>query len=616
MTRGNGPVVRAAKWLAAITALAISLGPPLGYLYFGYRLEQTAIETRADLLAYQVSRLISGNPDYWQFETVRIGEMLRGAGDSSPDDRHRLNGIDGSAIGESVAAGFTTAWPLLTAHQDLFDYGETVGTVEIAHSLKGLLLRAAWIAFASIIAGVLVYFGLRILPLRSLERAWSRIAFLASHDDLTRLPNRVLFLDRLQTALAGASRKGHAITVHSLDLDHFKAVNDTLGHAAGDMLLGLAAKRMEGCLRQGDTLARLSGDEFAIIQDGTDRPETATRLAQRIIAEMEKPFDLAGQEALIGVSIGMAMVKPDNAAPADELLKHADLALYKSKTNGRGTYHFFEDTMDAELQERMALEIDLRKAIREQQFKLYYQPQVDLASQRIIGLEALIRWHHPVRGDVPPPDFIHVAESTGLIFPLSEWVLKTACTEAVGWTPLRVAVNLSPTLFQQKGLIATVDAALRDSGLAADRLELEITEEVLLTDTERTLEVLNGLKHLGVHIVMDDFGIGYSSLGYLRRFPFDKIKIDRSFVADLDTSHDAQAIVRAIIGLSHALNIHINAEGVETLEQADRLRADGCHEVQGFLYGAPMAKAMIDEIVRRTGSIEGAAPELAAAKSA
>ena len=616
MTRGNSPIVRAAKWLAAITALAISIGPPLGYLYFGYRLEQAAIATRADLLAYQVSRLISGNPDYWQFETVRIGEMLRGSGDGSPADRHRLLGLDGSVIGESVAAGFTTGWPLLTARQDLFDYGETVGTIEITHPLKGLIERTAWVALASVIVGVLVFFGLRILPLRSLERAWNRIAFLASHDDLTRLPNRVLFLDRLQTALAVASRKGHALTVHSLDLDYFKAVNDTLGHAAGDALLRLAAKRMEGCLRQGDTLARLSGDEFAVIQDGTDRPETATRLAQRIIAEMEKPFDLAGQEALIGVSIGMVMVKPDSTETADDLLKHADLALYKSKTNGRGTYHFFEDTMDAELQERMSLEIDLRKAIREQQLTLYYQPQVDLASQHIIGLEALLRWHHPTRGDIPPPDFLRVAESTGLIFPLSEWVLKTACTEAAAWAPLRVAVNLSPTQFQQKGLIATVEGALRESGLPADRLELEITEEILLTDTERTLEVLNGLKRLGVHIVMDDFGIGYSSLGYLRRFPFDKIKIDRSFIADLNTSHDAQAIVRAIIGLSQALNIHINAEGVETPEQADRLRAEGCHEVQGFLYGAPMTKTVIDEIVRRTGSLKDAAPTLAAAKSA
>ena len=272
--------------------------------------------------------------------------------------------------------------------------------------------------------------------------------------------------------------------------------------------------------------------------------------------------------------------------------------------------------MDAELQERMSLEIDLRKAIREQQLMLYYQPQVDLASQHIIGLEALLRWHHPTRGDIPPPDFLRVAESTGLIFPLSEWVLKTACTEAAAWAPLRVAVNLSPTQFQQKGLIATVEGALRESGLPADRLELEITEEILLTDTERTLEVLNGLKRLGVHIVMDDFGIGYSSLGYLRRFPFDKIKIARSFIADLNTSHDAQAIVRAIIGLSQALNIHINAEGVETPEQADRLRAEGCHEVQGFLYGAPMTKTVIDEIVRRTGSLKDAAPTLAAAKSA
>ena len=288
---------------------------------------------------------------------------------------------------------------------------------------------------------------------------------------------------------------------------------------------------------------------------------------------------------------------------ADQLLKNADLALYKSKTSGRGTYHFFEEKMDVALQNRKALEADLRKALRKSQFSLSYQPQIDLATQRIVGVEALLRWHHPERGEVPPSEFIPVAESSGLILSLTEWILHTACRETADWAPLRVAVNLTPDQFTHRNLIATVQSALRQSGMPADRLELEITEDVLIKDTERTLAVLKTLKHLGVHIAMDDFGTGYSSLGYLRRFPFDKIKIDRSFIADLSDSKDAQAIVRAIISLGRALGIHINAEGVETVEQATALQIEGCQEVQGYFYGMPMAKADTEELFRRIGAI-------------
>jgi EAL domain-containing protein (putative c-di-GMP-specific phosphodiesterase class I) len=299
---------------------------------------------------------------------------------------------------------------------------------------------------------------------------------------------------------------------------------------------------------------------------------------------------------------------------------NADLALYKSKNSGRGTYHFFLEDMDAALQARKALEIDLRKALREKQLTVAYQPQVDLVTQRIIGLEALVRWHHPERGEVPPSEFIPVAESTGLIRALSEWVLRTACADAVKWAPLRVAVNLSPSQLQQKNIVEMVEQALHQSGLPAERLELEITEEVLISDTKRTLDILNAFNRMGVRIAMDDFGTGYSSLAYLRRFPFDKIKIDRAFVSDVDRSSDARAIVRAIIGLSHALSIHINAEGVETIEQARTLLAEGCEEVQGYLYGHALGREEIDALLAETGGVyaplEQAAVPPALARSA
>jgi len=604
MLIGDGPLVRVAKWLAAVTALAIAFGTPLGYLYFNYLQDDVAATAEIDLKARQISRLISSNPDYWQFEDNRIIEFLHEGRDDGPLQYFRVLHENGRLVAETPTPAPVFDWPVMRRQALLFDYGQPVGRVEVTRSLKQLYTRTNLIAIVSILAGLLVFWGLRVLPLEALKRAWDRVAYLASHDELTGLPNRNLFLDRLEHVLINAPRQGQAVTVHSVDLDHFKDVNDTLGHAAGDIVLELAAKRMLATLRRGDTLARFGGDEFAIIQCGTEKPEVAAGLAERIIAEVSKPYDLDGREAVVGASIGMAISTPDNPVGAGQLLQNADLALYKSKHDGRGTYHFFHEEMDAELRARKALEMDLRKALRDHQFELEYQPQVDLASQRVIGLEALLRWRHPVRGNVPPSEFLPVAENTGLIRPLSEWVLHTACAEAAGWAPLRIAVNLSPSQFQQKNLVDIVEHALRLSGLPPARLEIEITEEVLITNTARTLERLNALRRMGVKIAMDDFGTGYSSLGYLRRFPFDKIKIDRSFISDLDRDSDAQAIVRAIIGLSRALSIHINAEGVETVEQAEALMQEGCEEVQGFLYGSPMPKRDIYELLVRSGVLK------------
>lgn len=417
-----------------------------------------------------------------------------------------------------------------------------------------------------------------------------RTAHLATHDTLTGLPNRALFRDRLTQCLAECHRDGGAVAVLYLDLDRFKEVNDSLGHAAGDRLLVQVAARIKATLRESDTLARLGGDEFAIVQRGASQPSDAEALCLRIIATVKDPFDLGGHQASIGVSIGVA-IRAAEAAAVDSgiLIQEADVALYRSKEEGRGTFRFFQEEMNRRLQERKALEADLRRALSEGELRLYYQPQVSTNGERLVGAEALIRWQHPERGNVRPDQFIPLAEETGLIVPIGDWVLRTACRQVAEWPALgRVAVNVSPVQFRQAGFADKVRDALVSSGLEASRLELEITESILLNDTEEMLAILAELRELGVSIAMDDFGTGYSSLGYLRKFRFDKIKIDRSFVRNLGESPDSTAIIRAVLGMSRALGIRSNAEGVEDMGQMALLSQEGCEEAQGFLFGHPM----------------------------
>jgi diguanylate cyclase (GGDEF)-like protein/PAS domain S-box-containing protein len=418
------------------------------------------------------------------------------------------------------------------------------------------------------------------------KRAEARIEHMARHDALTNLANRTLFRNEMDEALARVRRRG-SLAVLCLDLDHFKSVNDTLGHPVGDALLRAVTERLRACVRDGDTIARLGGDEFAILQIGLEKPEEASGLARRLIDTMGEPYDLGGHQVVIGTSIGIA-VAPNDGEDPDQLLKNADMALYRAKNDGRGTYRFFEPEMDARLQARRALELDLRKALAQGEFELFYQPLVDLRSNEVSGCEALLRWHHPERGLVEPAEFIPLAEEIGLIVPLGEWVLRQACAEAVQWpNDVKVAVNLSPVQFKNRNLVQAVVRALAASGLSARRLELEITETVLLLENEATLATLHQLRELGVRISMDDFGTGYSSLSYLRSFPFDKIKIDRSFVRDLAEKQDSVAIIRAVAGLGSSLGITTTAEGVETIEQLNKVRAEGCTEVQGYFFSPP-----------------------------
>ncbi|MFT8246916.1 putative bifunctional diguanylate cyclase/phosphodiesterase [Roseomonas sp. BN140053] len=438
----------------------------------------------------------------------------------------------------------------------------------------------------------------------------SRIAFLAHHDPLTHLPNRVLFHDRVQQCLARTDHSG-SFTVLCLDLDRFKAVNDTLGHPVGDVLLCQVAERLRACVREGDTVARLGGDEFAIVLPNILEPAEIDALATRIIAAVGAAYEVNGHQIGIGTSIGVAVARADGAT-SHELLKNADTALYGAKSNGRGTVCFYEAAMNASLQKRRALEIGLRMALLRDEFLLHYQPLVDARSHDILGFEALIRWMHPERGLVPPGEFIPIAESCGLISEIGRWTLRRACLDARSWPGhVKVAVNLSPVQFKDRQLLEVVRTALEESGLAAERLELEITESVLLHDSEAVLSSLHRIKALGVQISMDDFGTGYSSLSYLRSFPFDKIKIDRSFVRDMPHDSNSVAIVRAVVGLSATFGISVTAEGVETSEQARQLALEDCDQLQGYLFSRPVPATAISELFERmagTDSVVSAPP--------
>jgi diguanylate cyclase (GGDEF)-like protein len=438
------------------------------------------------------------------------------------------------------------------------------------------------------------------------RRSEAKITHMALHDALTGLPNRVLLNERLEHALACAKR-GEMVATHILDLDHFKHVNDTLGHPAGDKLLKLVTDRLRTLVRETDTIARMGGDEFAIMQVTISQPSDATALAHRVIELLSAPYEIESHQVVIGTSVGIALSPMDGVAP-EEILRNADLALYRAKGDGRGTYRFFEQEMDTHMRARRALETDLRRAFAAQEFELHYQPVVELATGKICGFEALIRWRHATEGMVPPDTFIPLAEEIGLIVPIGEWAIREACTTTAKWPAhLKVAVNLSAAQFKSPGLVQVIESALAASGLAAERLELEITESTLLQDSETTLAMLYQLRDLGVRIAMDDFGTGYSSLSYLQTFPFDKIKIDRSFVKDIVESTGSLNIVRAVAALANGLGISATAEGVETTEQLETVRSEGCKEIQGYLFSKPLPAADIErlflsdrEIIART----------------
>jgi diguanylate cyclase (GGDEF)-like protein len=419
---------------------------------------------------------------------------------------------------------------------------------------------------------------------RSAER---QIAHLAHYDALTGLPNRMLFRERLERELERIKR-GEQLAMLYIDIDEFKSVNDSLGHPVGDELLKAVACRLRSCVRETDFVARLGGDEFAIVQTGIGQPSDVMELVKRIYDTIREPYECLGHHVTTDASIGIALA-PHDGSDLDQLLKSADLAMYGAKADGRRTYRFFEAEMDARVKARRTLELDMRQAIVDGAFEIHYQPVVNLRRNEIVGCEALLRWRHPVRGMISPADFIPIAEETGLICEIGDWVLATACAEAMNWPPnIRLAVNVSPVQFRSHAFSLKVANTLATTGLAASRLELEITEAVLIRDDDAALTLLQHLRNIGVRIALDDFGTGYSSLSYLRRFPFDKIKIDRCFVDGIEEADGSSAIVQAVINIANAQNMTTTAEGIETEPQREMLRDLGCTEMQGFLFSRPL----------------------------
>ena len=428
--------------------------------------------------------------------------------------------------------------------------------------------------------------------------AEQRIEYQAYHDALTGLANRRLFQEHLALALALAARRGRLVSVLFLDIDHFKLVNDTLGHTLGDVLLRDVATRVKDSVREGDAVARVGGDEFTIVLQDLERRDDAAIVAQKVLNAIGQPIEISGHKLYVTASIGITLF-PDDGTDAETLLKNADTAMYRAKAEGRNTYRMSTNELNRSTEERLTIENGLHQAMERSEFELLYQPQVDLTNMRITGMEALLRWRHPERGIMSPASFISVAEERGFIVLIGDWVLRTAClhTRALrdrGWNNLRVAVNLSARQMREKTLIRTVEMALEESGLEPAALELEITESVAMENVDLTLAVMSALRRIGISIAIDDFGTGHSSLAYLKRFPIDTLKIDRSFVEDLPEGYEDAAIVRSVIQLARGLNLRVVAEGVEREEQMQFLRRNDCAEVQGYFFGYPMPIAQME----------------------
>ncbi len=711
-------------FVAIVTAISI----PAGYLFVKYSTDESNLAFKAHLKANRLAKYIYYNDRLWQYQTVRLAEMIEVPEANDRGDQQRIFDAAGKLL---VEVGASPAFPAIAQSAPIVVNNANVGRIEVVASARRLLIQTGVVAALSCLLGFGMYFAVRVFPLRVLDQtigalensqhdlreqnsrfdaalnnmsqglvmfdkderivvcnnqyidmydlsrdivkpgctliellrhraerghlrrdpdqyrteilhelhlgktaafivetadqreistinqpmpnggwvvthediterrqAEARMSYMALHDALTNLPNRRFFREQMETRLSHLPRD-QKFAVFCLDLDRFKNVNDTLGHPLGDKLLQQVAERMSKCLRDGDSLARLGGDEFAILQGSLKQPNDAINLADRLIETVKVPFDLDGHQVVIGVSIGVA-IAPTDSVNADQLLKSADMALYRAKRDGRGSYRFFEAEMDTLLQARRALELDLRKALVNGEFEVYYQPLINLQKHEITSFEALIRWNHPVRGQIPPLDFIPLAEETALIVPIGEWVLRQACAEAVKWpSDIRISVNLSSAQFKMRNLAQMVMSALAQSGLPAQRLELEITESVLLVDNESTLQTLHQLRNLGVRISMDDFGTGYSSLSYLRSFPFDKIKIDQSFVHDLASNVDSKAIIRAVTGLGSSLGMMTTGEGVETEEELEYLRREGCTEAQGYLFSKPRPAGEVLELLSK-----------------
>jgi len=583
--------------IASVIAISVCAVPVSYYINSSTKLNSELISSLKHG-RYQLEQIINKNPEFWQYEVHRMEGILLNLQSDPENSIWKIKDNASKVLLEVNPYKVNISWPSFSGKLAISDSHNHVAIIEVQISIIHELIIISVLALISILVGISAYIGLVRMPLRAVEKLWNQMLYQAQHDELTGLANRTFFHQALTEKLIEKEKNNFEIAVITIDLDHFKDVNDTLGHAAGDQLLKKVVVDFQSITGKNETLARLGGDEFSVILTGEGLTDIAPSIADQIIDKLSLPYEVDGTYVHIGASLGIAIDKKENI-DADELIKRADIALYEAKNDGRNQFSIFQHRMNKMLTERKNVEEKLRVAITNNDFHLHFQPQYNMASKKIIGVEALIRWQHKEDGFIPPDKFIPVAEKAGLIVDIDKWVLINSCKQVAKWDNLHVAVNISPIHFHSSHLLRHVKYALDQSGLPANRLELEITEGSLLYKTEKTIEILKSLKDMGVNIAMDDFGTGYSSLSYLQCFPFDKIKIDRSFVSTLsDEKPESEAIVRAIISMSHAMNMRVNAEGVETNYQANFLSSIGCEEVQGYYFGKPMNSADLSRLLK------------------
>ncbi len=726
MIQQDRSIHRVTTVIAGITAVLLSVLAPTSYFVISYQYMLGSLDAQAELNARAVTALVMANPTMWQFEQVRLAELLERRSSVGVPESRRILDRQGGIVAEHADP---LVKPAVVRRHDIYDAGVSVATIEISRSLYPLMLKTAVVAVGSSLFGVFVFVVLRTIPLRAVRRAHNslreseekfrsiydsmkeglalyrivagpdgraasfcvidvnpacesifcrkrkdligrdggelfsgamleylpeivrviatgepfmfeledpeiqrsfnisvfspqvglfatlledvterkkseaQIQRLAYFDSLTGLPNRLLLLDRLDQSLARADREQGRVALLFIDLDHFKDINDTQGHASGDLLLTEVARRLGTCVRSTDTLARLGGDEFVILLSSIGGELNVVHVAQHLLEAIGPPFEINGRSVFSSASIGIALY-PEDAQSVEALLSSADMAMYAAKESGRNTFHFFSQEMNRKAHDRMELETELRHALAQKDFLLEFQPIMDTAGARIVAVEALVRWQHPRLGRIMPDLFIPAAEDSGLIIPLGEWVLRSACQKMKEWhdaglTMLRVAVNVSARQFSQSSFVDIVSGILDETGADASKLELELTETTLMVNADATVNTLFRLKELDLSIVVDDFGAGYSSLGYLKNFPIDRLKIDRSFVRDVCNNPNDRAIVEAIIAVANRLDLDVIAEGVETPEQLTFLQAQGCTEFQGYYFHRPLSEEQLRLLLRK-----------------
>ena len=581
--------------------LVLALTLPLTKGSLDYQYQRGTLRSDLHARAFLVGQRIAANPQFWRFEEFRLREAL--GRDLLGEGRHDWRAVvdaQNETVVETRARAALQA-PVIQERVDLFENGQRAGAVVIERSLRSLVIEVGVLTAVGLLLAVALAILLTRLPLRQLRVVEDELAHKAYHDDLTGLLNREAFRRLLADQVARATRENRRLAVLFIDLDRFKSINDSMGHDAGDEALRGVAGRLRQCVRGQDLLARLSGDEFAILFDAPDSPAQA--LGDSVLARFQQAFELSGRPWRLGCSVGVALT-PDHGTDPDRLLACADTAMLNAKAQGRAACCVYDESMEESVLRRVHLEDELRHALDRREFVLHYQPLVDLRSGAMRGVEALLRWQHPQRGLVSPLDFIPVLESVGLIHAVGQWVLEEACAQMCRWREaglplLQVSVNVSPLQFsRQLEFVEAVRVALARSGLPPDRLQLELTESTLMTDSGQSQRMLEELRRHGVELAIDDFGTGYSSLAYLRSFPVSVLKVDRSFVRDMLSSEANASIVKAIVQLSHSLNLSVTAEGIETPAQLSALKALGCSTGQGFGLGRPVAAAVLESQLR------------------